>query len=680
LDGTPPKDHFYMYSYAQQQQGWASSEVIRITPRVAGDYIERIQFTYADIQFANKAVRFIAEDGSVIQTNTLFANGGTNAFDSGVLPQKAAYFEIYGGNQDYFRVFGITASTYTPAAANSISGTGTPGSMIYVYDNSQTNLVGSAVVDASGNWTLSNPTNVVNGNTVFAAREMDTAGNLSPYSNLYTARVGTSVTTPAADGSLVAGAGSSVGTGGVDNVTYSGGALGTQGGNDVITAGSSAVPTVLAAGGTINGGAGVDTLKLAAGTTLNLAALSGNQTVKSIQEVEVIQLQGTSTLSLTANHVLSMGGANATTMAAYSFASGGTVTTSSTGKVQMVVLGTAGDTLNLSLLKSDGVTTNGTLGNAGLGGQWVDKGTVTIGSDTFSVYDHSTTNAQVLVKGVGTVNTPNTPLVLDLNGDGVQTLGIEEGVQFDLLNTGTAQQVGWVDKHDGLLVMDLNHDGLINTGAELFGSSTALTQGGLAKDGWQALAQYDLNTDGLIDAKDAVFKDLQVWVDANSNGVSEAGELTSLADVGVLSIDLKHDNAQTTQNGNVLQGFSSFTTTDGQSHQIVDAWLQTSTSTPAAEAVTFNLVNAKADTLNLNLSDVLKSAVNAAGQHVVQVNGDANDTVNLSNLLDTGAAPGSWQASGAVVQGGVTYNAYSHSADASLQVLIDQHITQVHAA
>ena len=242
------------------------------------------------------------------------------------------------------------------------------------------------------------------------------------------------------------------------------------------------------------------------------------------------------------------------------------------------------------------------------------------------------------------------------------------------------QEVGWVDRHDGLLVMDLNHDGLINTGAELFGSSTALTQGGLAKDGWQALAQYDLNTDGLIDAKDAVFKDLQVWVDANSNGVSEAGELTSLADVGVLSIDLKHDNAQTTQNGNVLQGFSSFTTTDGQSHQIVDAWLQTSTSTPAAEAVTFNLVNAKADTLNLNLSDVLKSAVNAAGQHVVQVNGDANDTVNLSNLLDTGAAPGTWQASGAVVQGGVTYNAYSHSADASLQVLIDQHITQVHAA
>jgi hypothetical protein len=676
LDGTPPKDHFYMYSYAQQQQGWASTEVIRITPRVAGDYIERIQFTYADIQFANKAIRFIAEDGSVIQTNTLFANGGTNAFDSGVLPQKAAYFEIYGGNQDYFRVFGITATTYTPAEANSISGTGTPGSMIYVYDNSQTHLVGSAVVDASGNWTLSNPTNVVNGNTVFAAREMDAAGNLSPYSNLYTARVGTSVTTPAADGTLVSGAGSSVGTGGVDNVTYAGGAFGTQGGDDVITAGSAAVPSVLAAGGSINGGSGVDTLKLAAGTTLNLASLTVNQTVKSIQEVEVFQMQGTSTLSLTANDVLSLGGTNATTMAAYSFVSGGTVTTSSAGKVQMVVLGTAGDTLNLSLLKSDAVTTNGTLGNAGLGGQWVDKGTVTIGSDTFSVYDHSTTKAQVLVKGVGTVNTPNSPLVLDLNGDGVQTLNLDLGTQFDLLNSGAKQSVGWVDKHDGLLVMDLNQDGMVNNGSELLGTSTQLADGSLARDGWQALAQYDGNVDGVIDAKDAAFADLTVWVDANSDGVTEAGELKTLTDVGVQAIQLQHDNAQTEQNGNVLQGYSSFTTTDGQSHQIVDAWLQTSTS--AAGAATFNLGNAKADTLDLNLSDVLKTAANTAGQHVVQVTGDANDTVNLSSLLDTGAAPGSWQASGAVVQGGVTYNVYSHSADASLQVLIDQHITQVH--
>lgn len=260
----------------------------------------------------------------------------------------------------------------------------------------------------------------------------------------------------------------------------------------------------------------------------------------------------------------------------------------------------------------------------------------------------------------------------------MQTLNIDEGVLFDLMNTGTAQNVGWLDRNDGWLVMDLNQDGLVNSGAELLGTSTQLADGSLARDGWQALAQYDLNTDGVIDAKDAAFADLKVWVDADSDGVSDAGELKTLANAGVRSINLAHDAVETAQNGNVLQGFSSFTTSDGQSHQIVDAWVQT--SAPAAGAATFNLVNAKADTLNLSLTDVLKTAANTDGQHVVQVRGDAGDTVNLSNLLDMGAAQGNWQASGAVVQGGVTYNAYSHSADASLQVLIDQHITQVHAA
>ena len=85
-----------------------------------------------------------------------------------------------------------------------------------------------------------------------------------------------------------------------------------------------------------------------------------------------------------------------------------------------------------------------------------------------------------------------------------------------------------------------------------------------------------------------------------------------------------------------------------------------------------------ANVLKLNLTDVLAVQANANGQHQVIVHGDANDTVNLSNLLDTGAAQGNWQASGVVMQAGVTYNAYSNSADASLQVLIDQHITQVH--
>ena len=62
------------------------------------------------------------------------------------------------------------------------------------------------------------------------------------------------------------------------------------------------------------------------------------------------------------------------------------------------------------------------------------------------------------------------PIVLDLNGDGVHTTSAAQGVSFDLNATGHAHQVGWVSSQDGLLVMDRNHDGQINNGTELFGT------------------------------------------------------------------------------------------------------------------------------------------------------------------------------------------------------------------
>jgi hypothetical protein len=487
------------------------------------------------------------------------------------------------------------------------------------------------------------------------------AGNSTAGGDFFLDDVGFRLAPPVADNTLTAG-GTPAGTPNVDSIAYNGGTIDTLGNNDTITAGTD-VQAKLAAGGFIDGGVGLDTLKLAAGTTLNLVTLTSNQTVKSIQQIESFELQGTSTLTLSANDVLSLGATDAFTGTA--------------GKVQLLIKGTATDNVSLQNLLSDGAG-----GNTGLAGMWAkEASTATVGGLTYNVYSHSTTGAQVLISAAipdSNVSLAASPLALDLNGDGVQTLNIDEGVLFDLMNTGDAQKVGWLDRNDGWLVMDLNQDGLVNSGAEMLGTSTKLADGSLARDGWQALAQYDLNTDGVIDAKDAAFADLKVWVDADSDGVSDAGELKTLANAGVRSINLAHDAVETAQNGNVLQGFSSFTTSDGQSHQIVDAWVQT--SAPAAGAATFNLVNAKADTLNLSLTDVLKTAANTDGQHVVQVRGDAGDTVNLSNLLDMGAAQGNWQASGAVVQGGVTYNAYSHSADASLQVLIDQHITQVHAA
>jgi hypothetical protein len=172
------------------------------------------------------------------------------------------------------------------------------------------------------------------------------------------------------------------------------------------------------------------------------------------------------------------------------------------------------------------------------------------------------------------VNVAATPLVLDLDGNGVQTLDVNEGVQFDLLNTGSKQTVGWLSKQDGLLAMDLNGDGRINSGAELFGDQTVLADGTLATDGWVALSAQDSNTDGKIDAQDANFKQLRVWVDANSNGMTDAGEMSTLAESGIVSIDLNHMGGTINQNGNLLLTGSSFKTTDGAQHDIVDVGFQ----------------------------------------------------------------------------------------------------------
>ena len=66
------------------------------------------------------------------------------------------------------------------------------------------------------------------------------------------------------------------------------------------------------------------------------------------------------------------------------------------------------------------------------------------------------------------------------DGDGVQTLGLEAGVQFDVRTSGLPMQTGWVSAQDGLLVMDRNADGSINDGSELFGSATTLADGSKA--------------------------------------------------------------------------------------------------------------------------------------------------------------------------------------------------------
>jgi A nuclease family of the HNH/ENDO VII superfamily with conserved AHH len=84
----------------------------------------------------------------------------------------------------------------------------------------------------------------------------------------------------------------------------------------------------------------------------------------------------------------------------------------------------------------------------------------------------------------------NDPLVLDLDGDGIELISIATaGVRFDDNNNYFSEETGWLKGDDGFLVLDGNHNGRIDDGSEMFGgfgqtandNVWAVTRVGIAK-------------------------------------------------------------------------------------------------------------------------------------------------------------------------------------------------------
>jgi hypothetical protein len=165
------------------------------------------------------------------------------------------------------------------------------------------------------------------------------------------------------------------------------------------------------------------------------------------------------------------------------------------------------------------------------------------------------------------------PLVLDLNGDGVKTLSKSAGVNFDLDGNGFSETTGWAGKNDGLLVLDRNGNGKIDNGTELFGNNTILANGQKAANGFEALKEWDSNQNGEIDAADTAYTQLKIWKDANSDGISQADELLTLAQAGVARVALNYTNQSVTDaQGNQHLQTAVYTKLDGTTSAIDDVW------------------------------------------------------------------------------------------------------------
>ena len=200
-------------------------------------------------------------------------------------------------------------------------------------------------------------------------------------------------------------------------------------------------------------------------------------------------------------------------------------------------------------------------------------------SSSASVSSAASSASRASASNVSTVNTNSSsymrlqelalkgcdPILLDLSGDGIQLTEAGKGANFDINADGIMDNTAWVKGNTAMLVYDKNGNNQIDNGSELFGDQNG------AKDGFKELAKYDSNSDGKIDSKDSIYKNLKLYRDLNGDGKMSANEFNTLQEMGIKTLNLECDEADDDVNGNSIVLRGSFEREDGTKGEMADA-------------------------------------------------------------------------------------------------------------
>lgn len=164
--------------------------------------------------------------------------------------------------------------------------------------------------------------------------------------------------------------------------------------------------------------------------------------------------------------------------------------------------------------------------------------------------------------------------VLDVEGDGIELCGPRDGVPFDLDGRGVKARIGWTKPGagDGFIVVDplagedIRAEQLLGTAMKLPDGRRILAPEAtvIALQGFELGQDFrrvrpQVTDDVILDARDAVFQGLRLWVDANHDGLAQSKELRSLQAVGITALNSLFWVARAVdEHGNVLGPRSNF--------------------------------------------------------------------------------------------------------------------------